>query len=109
VPLDHHRRAEGGPAPEYETKQYPRYLIRRPDQFGLDAAGIGIMATRRRTPQEHAPHCRGKSGEFVHVKFSRGAVARNARSFFIAGHLASPVTRACQHSVELPADRRTTK
>jgi ribosomal protein L22 len=33
------------------------------------------------------------------------AVARNARSFFIAGHLASPVTRACQHSVELPADQ----
>jgi hypothetical protein len=33
------------------------------------------------------------------------AVARNARSFFIAGHLASPVTRACQHSVELAADQ----
>jgi hypothetical protein len=28
VPLDHHRRAEGGPAPEYETEQRPRYLIR---------------------------------------------------------------------------------
>ena len=28
VPLDHHRRAEGGPAPEYETEQRARYLIR---------------------------------------------------------------------------------
>ena len=33
------------------------------------------------------------------------AVARNARTFFIAGHLASPVTRACQHSVKLAADQ----
>src|SRR6202051_3441126 len=33
------------------------------------------------------------------------AVARNTRSSFTAGHLASPVTRACQHCVELAADQ----
>ena len=33
------------------------------------------------------------------------AVARNARSSFIAGLLTSPVTRACQHGVELAADQ----
>jgi ribosomal protein L22 len=32
------------------------------------------------------------------------AVARNACSSFIAGHLASTVTRAGKHSVELAAD-----
>jgi hypothetical protein len=31
------------------------------------------------------------------------AVARNARSCFAAGHLASPITRPCQRSVELAA------
>jgi hypothetical protein len=33
------------------------------------------------------------------------AGARDARSSFTAGHLASPVTRACQYSVELAADQ----
>jgi hypothetical protein len=33
------------------------------------------------------------------------AVARNARSSFTAGHLASPVTRACQYNVEFAADQ----
>ena len=33
------------------------------------------------------------------------AVAGNVRTFFIAGHLASPVTRAGKHSVELAADQ----
>jgi hypothetical protein len=33
------------------------------------------------------------------------AVARNARSYFTAGHLTSPITWACQHSVELAADQ----
>jgi hypothetical protein len=32
-------------------------------------------------------------------------MARNARSSFIAGYLTSPITRACQHSVELAADQ----
>jgi hypothetical protein len=36
------------------------------------------IATRRRTLQEHAPHCRGKTGEFVHGKFC-GLVGRAAR------------------------------
>jgi len=31
------------------------------------------------------------------------AVARNAGSSFIAGHLASPVTRSCQRSIEFAA------
>ena len=33
------------------------------------------------------------------------AVAGNVRTFFIAGHLASPVTRAAKHSVEFAADQ----
>src|SRR5579883_464376 len=33
------------------------------------------------------------------------AVARDARTFFIAGHRDSPVTRACQHGVELATDQ----
>ncbi len=33
------------------------------------------------------------------------AVARNAGSSFIASHLASPITRPCQRSVELAADQ----
>jgi len=33
------------------------------------------------------------------------AVARNAGSSFIAGHLASSVTRPCQRSIELAAEQ----
>jgi hypothetical protein len=33
------------------------------------------------------------------------AVARNAGSCFIAGHLASSVTRPCQRSIELAAEQ----
>ena len=33
-----------------------------------------------------------------------GAFSHNTRSSFIAGHLASTVTRAAKHSVELAAD-----